>query len=80
MSQNSKKPLSILQVSALDRGGGAEQIAWNLFQAYRQLCIASWLAVGKKRSNDANVIVIDERLSRTWWSSAFNQKHSNPMI
>jgi hypothetical protein len=45
----------VLQVSALDKAGGAEQVAWNLFKGYQASQINSWLAVGKKRSNDPNV-------------------------
>jgi glycosyltransferase involved in cell wall biosynthesis len=69
MSQDSKNHLCILQVSALDRAGGAEQIAWNLFNAYRQLGISSWMAVGKKRSTDPNVFVIKESSSSSWWAT-----------
>lgn len=68
MNSKSYKDVSVLQVSALDRGGGAEQIAWNLFHAYRGLGISSWLAVGKKRSNDANVFAITQKPSQSWWS------------
>lgn len=69
MNQESFKDLSVLQVSALDRGGGAEQVAWNLLNAYRQLGIQSWMAVGKKRSNDPNVFLIEKKISKDWWSS-----------
>ena len=68
MSKEHHSKLSVLQVSALDRAGGAEQIAWNLLNSYRKLGIASWMAVGKKRSNDPNVFVINEKLSQDWWA------------
>ena len=64
-----KKKLSILQVSPLDLGGGAAQIAWNLFQAYRQLGIDSWMAVGKKRSQDPQVFEIAKSPTAGWWAS-----------
>jgi glycosyltransferase involved in cell wall biosynthesis len=64
-----KKKLSILQVSPLDLGGGAAQIAWNLFQAYRQLGIDSWMAVGKKRSQDPQVFEIAKAPTAGWWAS-----------
>ncbi len=51
-------PLRILQVSTVDIGGGAEKVAWDLFRSYRVLEHDSWLAVGKKRSNDPNIIPI----------------------
>lgn len=69
MTKENKLPLTVLQVSALDRAGGAEQVAWNLFQAYKQAGLASWLAVGKKRSNDINVFVINEKPSQDWWAN-----------
>ena len=52
------RPLSILQVSTADIGGGAEKMAWNLFQCYRARGLGSWLAVGKKRSDDPSVVLI----------------------
>lgn len=68
MTKAHHSKFSVLQVSALDRAGGAEQIAWNLFHSYRKLGIGSWMAVGKKRSNDSNVFVINEKLSQDWWA------------
>jgi len=69
MTKERHSKFSVLQVSALDRAGGAEQIAWNLFNTYRRLGIASWMAVGKKRSNDSNVFVINEKPSQDWWAN-----------
>ena len=63
---HSYKPV-ILQVSALDKAGGAEQVAWNLFKAYQAAQMSSWLAVGKKRSNDPNVFVITKEGKKEWW-------------
>jgi glycosyltransferase involved in cell wall biosynthesis len=67
MTKENSSSLTVLQVSALDRAGGAEQVAWNLFDAYRSLGILSWMAVGKKRSKDSNVFVINEKPSQGWW-------------
>jgi glycosyltransferase involved in cell wall biosynthesis len=67
MTKENNSSLTVLQVSALDRAGGAEQVAWNLFESYRQAGLASWLAVGKKRSKDSNVFVINEKPSQGWW-------------
>jgi glycosyltransferase involved in cell wall biosynthesis len=50
--------VKIIQVSTFDIAGGAEKVAWGLFQAYRERQHESWLAVGTKRSNDPNVIEI----------------------
>jgi glycosyltransferase involved in cell wall biosynthesis len=64
-------PLRILQVSTADIAGGAEKVAWNLFHSYRSLGNASYLAVGTKRSADADVFVVrnearEGRWSRSW--------------
>lgn len=50
--------MKILQVSTADRGGGAEGSAWNLFDRYRAAGLQSWLAVGRKYSQDPDVIEI----------------------
>lgn len=55
-AEAAERPLRILQVSTLDRGGGAEQVAWNLHQAYRARGHDAWLAVGRKRSSDPTVL------------------------
>lgn len=64
-----KKPLSILQVSPLDQGGGAQQIAWNLFQACRQMGLDSWMAVGKKWTQDPQVLEIAQAQTSGLWAS-----------
>ncbi len=58
--------MNILQVSTVDIVGGAEKVAWNLFQAYRARGHNSWLAVGSKRSDDADVMVICNNSSTPW--------------
>mgnify|MGYP000019279607 CR=1 FL=1 len=67
-----KSPLTILQVSALDRAGGAEQVAWGLFERMRKLGVRSWMSVGKKRSHDPQVLVISQAESDSWWSQLCN--------
>lgn len=69
MTKQKSSSLTVLQVSALDRAGGAEQVAWNLFQANRRAGLASWLAVGKKRSDDPQVFEIRSAGHHHWWSS-----------
>jgi len=64
--------LTILQVSAFDRHGGAERVAWDLFQSYRSLGHASYFAVGRKRSADPDVLLLpnheaSSRWQRFWW-------------
>lgn len=62
--------LRILQVNSQDLGGGAEQVAWNLFKAYQSLGHTSWLAVGAKQSQDPDVLTIPHRRLGFWaWFS-----------
>jgi glycosyltransferase involved in cell wall biosynthesis len=63
-----ERPLRILQVSTVDIGGGAEKVAWNLFQSYRTLQCDSWLAVGNKRGDDPNVVPIPKLNDHGLWS------------
>jgi glycosyltransferase involved in cell wall biosynthesis len=63
-----KRPLRILQVSTFDINGGAEKVAWNLFQAYRSGGYESWLAVGTKRGDDPNVISMPSLGHQGLWS------------
>jgi glycosyltransferase involved in cell wall biosynthesis len=50
-----ERDLRILQVSIADSCGGAEKVAWDMFQAYRAGGHKSWLAVGKKHGKDPDV-------------------------
>lgn len=68
--------MRILQVSTMDVGGGAEKIAWNLFQSYRARGYNSWLAVGYKRSNDPDVFVILNHEVETGWYRFWWEAHS----
>lgn len=69
---------SMVQINTRDQRGGAERVAWNLFQAYQQRGRASWLMVGKKYSRDpqvweiANAPHASTQWARTWlrWSEA----------
>ncbi|HEY3216758.1 MAG TPA: glycosyltransferase [Candidatus Eisenbacteria bacterium] len=63
--------LRILQVGTADLGGGAESVAWALFQAYRRLGHGSWLAVGWKHSEEPGVSAIPNReRRRSGWAWA----------
>ncbi len=50
--------MKVLQVSTYDVMGGAEGIAFRLFEAYRRLGHDSWLAVGTKLTQDPGVLLI----------------------
>jgi glycosyltransferase involved in cell wall biosynthesis len=62
------RPLRILQVSTADIGGGAEKIAWNLLRSYRARGHSSWLAVGRKRGDDPDVVPIPRFSHQSYWS------------
>jgi hypothetical protein len=57
--------LKMLQVSTYDVMGGAEGIAFGLFDAYRRLGHDSWLAVGTKLTRDPDVLLIPNERPRT---------------
>lgn len=61
--------MNVLQINSFDRLGGAERIGWDLFTGYRDRGHKSWLAVGVKRSGDADVFEIPRlRRDRPWAS------------
>ena len=60
--------MRILQVSTADYAGGAESVARQLMQAYRRAGHESWLAVGQKIGNDADVFVVPNESRRSRWS------------
>lgn len=60
--------MNILQVNTADRGGGAEKVAWDLFQAYAEYGHESWLAVRTKNSDHPNVIPLASDVSRNAWA------------
>lgn len=75
-----EQSLCVLQVNTFDVGGGAARVAWNLFEAARARGHSGWLAVGKKRSDDPNVILIPDRAHarawpRYWWRVEESAKH-----
>jgi glycosyltransferase involved in cell wall biosynthesis len=63
--------MRILQVNTADIGGGAESVAWQLFQGYRRLGHSSWLAVGCKQSHDADVFQIPQEEFRHLWARSW---------
>jgi glycosyltransferase involved in cell wall biosynthesis len=57
--------LKLLQVSTLDVAGGAERVALNLHQQFRERGHEAWLAVGFRRSEVPGVILLDNERSRS---------------
>jgi glycosyltransferase involved in cell wall biosynthesis len=71
--QVGERTLRILQVSTADIAGGAEKVAWSLFQTYRARGHDTWLAVGIKRTDDPDVLLFpsqdgSSQWTRSWWS------------
>ena len=61
--------LRILQVNTKDQGsGGAASSAWNLHQGFHQQGVVSWLAVGRKFSQDTNTFLIPNENNRPAWT------------
>jgi len=73
----SEQTLRILQVSTFDEIGGAEKVARNLFQSYRERGYDSWLAVGHKLGNDPDVLLIPNDKQRGRWSRFWVNQYSN---
>ena len=60
--------MHIAQVSTADQAGGAESVAWQLFQAYRRYGHQSSFIVGWKRSSDPDVVELTHDEYRGSWS------------
>lgn len=52
------KPLTIIQISTREYGGGAEGSAWNLYNELKIRGHNSYMAVGKKKSNNPDILRI----------------------
>lgn len=52
----------------MDVYGGAERVAWNLFEEYAERGHGSYLAVGSKKSNHSGVLLIPNEDHLTWWA------------
>lgn len=61
----------MLQVCTADGGGGAELSAWNLHRSLRARGVTSWIAVGRKTSDDEDVFLIPNRRTRNPWVRAW---------
>ena len=62
--------LDILEVSTLEKSGGAARIAWYLHDAYCRRGLQSWMAVGRKESEDPAVFEIPNDRERSLWTRA----------
>lgn len=53
--------MKILQISTADIAGGAESVAFSLFNGYRSLGHNSWLIVGQKNTDDRDVLILPRK-------------------
>lgn len=58
--------MNILQLNSSDAGGGAERVAWDLFEAMRARGHGSWMSVGIKKSRDPGVFVVPNPPPASW--------------
>ncbi|HEX3729681.1 MAG TPA: glycosyltransferase [Opitutaceae bacterium] len=56
--------MNVLHVNYADVAGGAEAVAWRLHEGYRARGHRSRIAVARKRSRDADVVLIADRQER----------------
>lgn len=69
--------MKILQVSPSDIAGGAEKIAFDLFQSYRQIGHRSWLAVDNRKTSDPDVHQIPKNQNNSGWAHFCLAIHGN---
>jgi glycosyltransferase involved in cell wall biosynthesis len=63
--------MRVFQISPADVAGGAESVAWNLFEELRRAGNESRLIVGRKYTSDPHVIQLPNRESGTLWTRAW---------
>jgi glycosyltransferase involved in cell wall biosynthesis len=74
---------TILQVNTLDKvgGGGAANIAWNLFEEYKKMGCKSYLVVGDKKADHQDVFQIPKNFPTNFFKKVWlyaKNKH-NPL-
>jgi glycosyltransferase involved in cell wall biosynthesis len=62
--------MKILQLSHSERAGGAEKVAYDLFQAYREHGHYSYMAVGHKKTEEEGIFIIPNDAYRHPWTRA----------
>ena len=58
----------ILQVTAVEMTGGASRVAWSLHRAYGKRGLRSWMAVGRRETDDPSVFQIPNEQARRPWT------------
>src|ERR1700690_1317272 len=60
--------MNILMLNTYDKGGGAEQVARDLFHAYRSAGHDARMSVRYKRSDDPNIFTLNPYQGTYLWS------------
>lgn len=63
-----ERPLRILKVNTVDLGGGAEQVAWDLFHQFIARGHDAWYAVAQKKSDHARILALPNDAYRGTWA------------
>ena len=66
--------MNILSISTIDRSGGAEKVAYDLFKKYRLLGHQSILSVGKRTIFDNDIVEIHNNTYRNSWTRLWREK------
>src|SRR5215468_2508978 len=69
--------MRILHLSARDKAGGAEKVAYDLFRAQRQRGYESYLAVGAKALDDPNILEIPNNACRNPWARVWREAQAS---
>ena len=70
-----REPVTILQLSTYDKGGGAENVARSLFEAYRKRGYRSTLLVGRKLGDDPDVRELSHDVAPGRWAGLRARLH-----
>ncbi len=70
------RKLKILQLSTCDKAGGAEKVAYDLFQAYSRRGHESYMAVAGKKTDDNNVLEIPNDDFRNSWPGVWRKRQT----
>jgi glycosyltransferase involved in cell wall biosynthesis len=59
--------MNIVQVSTADRGGGAYQVAWFLYEGYAQAGHTSWMVVHENKSGESRIVAMSSYRDGLWY-------------
>ena len=62
--------MNILQVNTADSGGGADRVAWDLYDGLKKAGHQAWMAVDIKTCDDASIFKIPRARKKSTWAGA----------